>query len=76
MAIYKCGQGFELATTENKSNKSPEEDQNPGPLDCESDALTSQPHYHSITFAYILWKVFCSIRLYGKIMIIPEYNQV
>ena len=26
LAIYKRDQGFELATTENKSNKSPEED--------------------------------------------------
>ena len=29
MAIYKCGQGFELGTTENKSSKWPEWDSNP-----------------------------------------------
>ena len=43
MAIYKNGQGFELGTTKNKSSKWPERDWNPGPLDCESDALTTRP---------------------------------
>ena len=43
MAIYKGGQGFELRITENKSSKLPERDSNPGPLDCESYALTTWP---------------------------------
>ena len=43
MAIYKRGRGFELGTTENKSSKWPERDLNPGPPDCESDALTTRP---------------------------------
>ena len=42
MAIYTRGRGFELATTENKSSKSPERDWSPGPRDCESDALTTR----------------------------------
>ena len=42
MAIYKRGLGFELGTTENKSSKWPERDSNPGPPDCESDALTNR----------------------------------
>ena len=43
LAIYKRGRGFELGTTENKSSKWPERDSNPGPPDCESDALTTLP---------------------------------
>ena len=43
MAIYKRDRGFELLTTENKSCKWPERDSNPGPPDCESDALTTRP---------------------------------
>ena len=43
VAIYKRGQGFELGTTEIKSSKWPERDSNPGPPDCESDALTTRP---------------------------------
>ena len=43
MAIYKCGREFELGTTEHKSSKWPERDSNPGPPDCESDALTTRP---------------------------------
>ena len=43
LAIYKRGRGFELRTTENKSSKWPERDSNPGPPDCESDALTTRP---------------------------------
>ena len=43
MAIYTRGRGFELATTENKSSKSPERDWSPGPPDCESNALTTRP---------------------------------
>ena len=42
MAIYKRGRGFELGTTEHKSGKWPERDSNPGPSDCESDALTTR----------------------------------
>ena len=42
MAIYKLGRGFELGKTENKSYKWPERDSNPGPRDCESDALTTR----------------------------------
>ena len=41
--FYKRGRGFELGTTENKSSKWPERDSNPGPPDCESDALTTRP---------------------------------
>ena len=43
MAVYKRGRGFELEKTENKSYKWPERDSNPGPRDCESDALTTRP---------------------------------
>ena len=43
MAIYKRGREFELGTTEHKSSKWPERDSNPGPPDCESDALTTPP---------------------------------
>ena len=43
MAIYKRGLGFELGTTKNKASKWPERDWNPGPPDCESNALTSRP---------------------------------
>ena len=43
MAIYKRSRGFELGTTEHKSSKWPERDSNPGPPDCESDALTTRP---------------------------------
>ena len=43
LAIYKRGRGFELGTTENKSSKWPERDSNPGPPDCESEALTTRP---------------------------------
>ena len=43
MAIYKRGREFELGTTEHKSSKGPERDSNPGPPDCESDALTTRP---------------------------------
>ena len=43
MAIYKRGREFELGTTEHKSSKWPERDSNPGPPDCESDALTTRP---------------------------------
>ena len=42
MAIYKCGQGFELVTTENKFSKCPEQDSNQGPPDCKSDAQTTK----------------------------------
>ena len=42
MAIYKHGRGFELGTTEHKSSKWPERDSNPGPPDCESDAVTTR----------------------------------
>ena len=30
--------------TKNKSSKWPERESNPGPVDCESNALTTQPH--------------------------------
>ena len=30
LAIYKCGRGFELGTTQNKSSKWPEQESNPG----------------------------------------------
>ena len=39
MANYKRNRGFQLGTTENKSSKFLEEDSNPEPPDCESDAL-------------------------------------
>ena len=45
MTIYKCGRGFELETTENKSSKWAERDSNPGPPDCESHVLTTRPRY-------------------------------
>ena len=43
-AFYERGRGYEVGTTENKSGKWPEGDSNPGPHDCESDALTTRPH--------------------------------
>ena len=43
MAIYNRGRGFELGTTESKSSKWPKQDSNPGPPNCESDALTTRP---------------------------------
>ena len=43
MAIYKRSREFELGTTEHKFSKWPERDSNPGPPDCESDALTTRP---------------------------------
>ena len=54
MAIYKRGQGFELGMTENKSSKWPEQDVNPGPLDCKPDALTTQPHCFLISLSLSL----------------------
>ena len=44
MAIFKCGEGFEIGTTKNKSSKWPEQDSDPRMLDCQSDTLTTQPH--------------------------------
>ena len=38
--MYIVVREFELGTTEHKSSKWPERDSNPGPPDCESDALT------------------------------------
>ena len=43
LAIYKHGQRFELGKTENKSRKWPERDPTLGLLDCESNALITQP---------------------------------
>ena len=42
MAIYKGGRESELGMTEHKASKWPERDSNPGPPDCESDALTTR----------------------------------
>ena len=40
----KCGRGFELRITENKSSRSwPARDTDPGLQDCESDALSTRP---------------------------------
>ena len=39
--IYK--RGFEMGTTENKSSKWSERDSNPGPPDCDAEALTTRP---------------------------------
>ena len=39
LAICKHGRGFELGATEKQ-----EQDLNLGPLDCDSDTLTTQPH--------------------------------
>ena len=43
MAIHKCGRGFELRTTENKSSWRSERDLNSGPSNCKSSALTARP---------------------------------
>ena len=44
LAVYKRGRGFELGATEgNKSRQWSERDWNPGPLNCESDTLTTRP---------------------------------
>ena len=50
MVIYKCGQGFELGTTKNKSSKWPERDLNLGPPDCESNTLTTPQHCLQIQY--------------------------
>ena len=42
LAIYKCGRGFEIGTTE-KQIQVVVIDLNPEPLDCESDMLTTRP---------------------------------
>ena len=44
LANYKCGEGFQLGTTDNRSSKWPERNSNPGQPDCESDSLTTRPH--------------------------------
>ena len=50
MAIYNRGRGFELGTNENKSRKWPEQDSNPGPPNCESDARPlCLPHIQAIS---------------------------
>ena len=60
MAIYKRGREFELGTTEHRSSKWPERDTNPGPADCEFDALTTRPrclpmlHPSSISLTLLL----------------------
>ena len=58
MAIYERGREFELGTTEQKSSKWPEQDSNPGPPDCESDALTTRPRclpfHSSFTIKFLL----------------------
>ena len=41
--IYKSGRGFELGTTENKSSEKLGQNQNSGPPDYKSSALTTQP---------------------------------
>ena len=43
LAIYKHDRGFELGKTKNKSSKWPERDPTLGSLDCESNALITQP---------------------------------
>ena len=42
-AIYKCGRGFELGTTVNKSSKRSEQDLNSGTPTCKSRSVTAQP---------------------------------
>ena len=54
MAIYKRGREFELGTTEHKSSKWPERDSNPGPPDCESDALTTRPRCLHVLFGHVM----------------------
>ena len=43
LAIYKCGLGFELGTTENKSSKWSVLNLNTGPPDYKSSTLTMRP---------------------------------
>ena len=62
MAIYKHGRGFQLGTTENKSSEWPEQDVNPGPLDCELDALTTQQHCFLILLSLSLSLLFVILR--------------
>ena len=50
--IYKCGEGFELGMTKNKSSIWPELDLNPRPLNCKSDMPTldhaAPTNYHTV----------------------------
>ena len=48
MAIYKRDRGFQLGTANNKSSKWPERDSNPGPPDCQSDAMTTRIQYATL----------------------------
>ena len=53
----KCGRGFELRITENKSSRSwPARDTDPGLPNCESDALSRRNYYkqHFKTLLYTL----------------------
>ena len=43
LTTYKRGRGFELGATEKQIQQWSEWDSNPGPLDCESDTLTTRP---------------------------------
>ena len=50
VAIYKCGRGFELGSTEKQIQVVVRAGLEPGLLDCESDTLTTPPHYvHELT---------------------------
>ena len=44
LAIYKCGQGFELGATDKQIQVVVREGSNPGLLDCEYETLATQPH--------------------------------
>ena len=68
MAIYKRGRGFELGTTENKSSKWPERDSNPGPPDCESDALTTRPRCLGVKTCEV-FLCFLAIIFHGSIVL-------
>ena len=65
LAIYKGSRGSELGTTEYKSSKWPERDSNPGPPDCESDALTTWPR---CLLAQQKWYAFGVYRGFNKFL--------
>ena len=61
MVIYKRGQTFELGKPRKKSSKWPEPELNPGPPDCESDALISRPRYVLSSMTLTLMKTYGSL---------------
>ena len=60
LVIYKCGRGFELGTTENKSSQRSERDLNSGPPIRKSSALTTRSRY-LLRFKFRLSLNYCDL---------------